>query len=255
VLIIEGTRVQEEESAQQGATEESVYEACREAVETTRGLMIADFSARNFERLEAFHEIASRTGRELVVTARDLYMLYALWRVDGVKRWNGLLVYDEIIDHRKRKWEEEIVKKVAGEQYITHTEIHEDPDRFILAFSFFDMNHLLDIKPSGGRYLYSSCEPFNEEMEIDFRRLHSWLLFFGLSPCGFSMHKDAQGKLEPMIDPGYHASGHASATDVTWMIDRVDPSIIIPVHTESPGWFAARWDSALQIEEGRRYEF
>jgi len=30
------------------------------------------------------------------------------------------------------------------------------------------MKHPLDIKPNGGSYIYSSCEAFNEEMEIDF---------------------------------------------------------------------------------------
>jgi hypothetical protein len=31
------------------------------------------------------------------------------------------------------------------------------------------MKLLLDIKTNGGTYIYSSCEAFNEEMEIDFR--------------------------------------------------------------------------------------
>ncbi|MDD1679706.1 MAG: MBL fold metallo-hydrolase [Methanomicrobiales archaeon] len=254
ILIIEGTRVQGD-ACGSTVSEESVQETCREAVETTRGIMIADFSARNFERLEAFKEIARRSGRELVVTARDLYMLYALSRVDGVERWRGLRVYDEIIDHRKRKWEEERVKPVAKDRYVTHTDIHRDPDRYIIAFSFFDMNHLLDIKPEGGKYLYSSCEPFNEEMEIDFRRLYSWLLFFGITPCGFTMYTNDRGISEPVMDPGYHASGHASGQDVAWMIDHIDPSVIIPVHTESRDWFTERWDQVVLVDEGKRYEF
>jgi Predicted hydrolase of the metallo-beta-lactamase superfamily len=232
-----------------------VTETCREAVETTRGVVIADFSARNFERLEAFREIARRTGRDLVVTAKDLYMLHALWQADGVERWNNLWVYDEITEHRKRKWEEETVRMIAGDRYIPHIGIRDDPDRYILAFSFFDMNHLLDIKPAGGTYLYSSCEPFNEEMEIDLRRLHSWLLFFGISPLGFMIGKNAGGERVPLMDPGYHASGHASGADVTWMIDHIDPSVIIPVHTEAPDWFANRWETVRQVEEGKRYEF
>jgi ribonuclease J len=35
-------------------TEQSVCEACRESVDSSSGLVIADFSARNFERLESF---------------------------------------------------------------------------------------------------------------------------------------------------------------------------------------------------------
>jgi ribonuclease J len=235
-------------------TEDSVCETCRGAVEDFPGLVIADFSARNFERLEAFGEIAAGTCRELVVTARDLYMLYALSTVDGEKRWEGVRVYDEIVDHQRRKWEAELVVPLAGDRYVRHDAIRRDPGRYILCFSFFDMNHLLDIRPPGGRYLYSSCEPFNEEMEIDFRRLWEWLRFFGIEPCGFTMEKNAAGEMVPVMDKHYHASGHASGADVAWAIDEIDPGVIIPVHTEHPEWFAENFDGVLVPTEGERYE-
>ena len=256
ILITEGTRVADSGPPDGSrVTEESVCETCRGAVEGYPGLVIADFSARNFERLDAFRDIAGRAGRELVVTARDLYMLYALFTVDGVKRWEGVRVYDEIVDHDSRKWEIELVKKLAGNRYVSHDAVRRDPGRFILCFSFFDMNHLLDIKPSGGRYLYSSCEPFNEEMEIDFRRLWEWLRFFGIEPSGFTMEKDAAGDVVPVMDKHYHASGHASGADVAWAIGEIDPGAIIPVHTEHPEWFSENFDGVLVPEEGKRYSF
>ncbi|HMK15748.1 MAG TPA: ribonuclease J, partial [Methanomicrobiales archaeon] len=236
-------------------TEDSVCETCRGAVEGAPGLVIADFSARNFERLEAFTGIAAATGRELVVTARDLYMLYALSTVDGVERWKGVRVYNEITDHDRRKWEAELVRPLAGDRYVAHDAIRRDPGRYILCFSFFDMNHLLDIKPAGGRYLYSSCEPFSEEMEIDFRRLWEWLQFFHIEPCGFTMEKDKNGVLVPAMDQHYHASGHASGGDVAWAIGEIDPGVIIPVHTENTGWFEENFDGVIVPEEGKRYEF
>jgi ribonuclease J len=255
VLVTEGTRVSDAGPPDGSrVTEDSVCETCRGAVEDTSDLVIADFSARNFERLEAFVQIAAATGRELVVTARDLYMLYALFTVDGIRRWKGVRVYDEIVDHRKRKWEAELVIPLAGDRYVTHEAIRRDPGRFILCFSFFDMNHLLDIMPAGGRYLYSSCEPFNEEMEIDFRRLGEWLTFFHIEPCGFSMRKNDAGDVVPEMDKHYHASGHASGADVAWAIGEIDPDVIIPVHTEHPEWFAENFDGVLVPEEGKRYE-
>jgi ribonuclease J len=224
-------------------------------VDGAGGLVIADFSARNFERLKSFKTIARRTGRELVVTARDLYMLHALCCADGSERWKGLRVYDEITDHTKRKWEEEVVLPLAGSQYISHREIRANPDGFILCFSFFDMNHLLDIKPDGGIYIYSSCEPFNEEMEIDFRRLSQWLTHFRIMPFGFSLERSTMGESIPVMHRGYHASGHATGEDVLTLIDTIDPEIIIPVHTESRGWFREHFENVLLPEEGLRYEF
>jgi ribonuclease J len=256
ILITEGTRVRDAGPGDGSrVTEDSVCLTCQGAVGDAPGLVIADFSARNFERLEAFRGIAAATGRELVVTARDLYMLYALYTVDGMKRYEGVRVYDEIIDHSRRKWEAELVVPLAGEQYVTHEAIRRDPGRYILCFSFFDMNHLLDIKPSGGRYLYSSCEPFSEEMEIDFRRLWEWLQFFGIEPCGFTMEKNAAGDVVPAMDKQYHASGHASGADVAWAIGEIDPDVIIPVHTENTAWFEENFDGVIVPEEGERYEF
>jgi ribonuclease J len=146
------------------------------------------------------------------------------------------------------------VLKLAGDKYVKHDAIRRDPGRFILCFSFFDMNHLLDIKPEGGSYLYSSCEPFNEEMEIDFRRLWQWLDFFGIEPCGFSVQKRGGGDMEILMDKHFHASGHASGADVAWVIDEIEPEVIIPVHTEQPGWFEENFDGVLVPTEGERYE-
>jgi ribonuclease J len=102
--------------------------------------------------------------------------------------------------------------------------IRENPDNYIPCF-FFDMKHLLDIKSNGGTYIYSSCEAFNEEMEIDFRRLWHWLRRFNISPCGFSMEKGDGGDYDPIFDGRYHASGHTSTDDITWVINQVDPDI------------------------------
>lgn len=71
ILIIEGTRAGSERSEVK-TTEQSVCETCRDSVEQSDGLVIADFSARNFERLESFQDIADKTGREIVVTAKML---------------------------------------------------------------------------------------------------------------------------------------------------------------------------------------
>jgi len=249
VLIIEGTRAGPSEGER--SSEESVREECLKAVEDSEGLVIADFSARNFERLEAFREIASRTGRELVALAKDIYMLHRLQDVGGSCSTDGLRIYDEITDRSRRKWETEVVQAEYGDRYVDHATIRSNPEGYILCFSFFDMKHLLDIKPQGGTYIYSACEAFNEEMEIDFRRLWQWLQLFGIKPCGFSL--DEEGTLS--FDGRYHASGHASGEDIVRAIEEIDPDWIVPVHTEAGEWFEKRFENVMRVEEGKRYEF
>jgi ribonuclease J len=48
VLITEGTRAGPSE--EEKTSEKTVCETCRESVESSSGLIIADFSPRNFER-------------------------------------------------------------------------------------------------------------------------------------------------------------------------------------------------------------
>ena len=210
--------------------------------------MIADFSPRNFERLESFQEIARKTGRKLVAMAKDVYMLHNLQCIDGSCTTGGLWIYSEITDKSKRKWEQEVVSSLYGDRYVDYASIRENPEDYILCFSFFDMKHLLDIKPDGGTYIYSACEAFNEEMEIDFIRLWHWLQRFNINSCGFSLEED--GSLS--FDKRYHASGHASGEDITWAIEQIDPDCIVPVHTEARDWFRESFENVVLVDEGRR---
>jgi len=256
VLIIEGTRAgrhtgpEGEGEGASSTSEKQVFETCRAAADDVKGLVIADFSPRNFERLETFVRIAEETGRTLVVTAKDLYLLHALECADGICRITPVGVYGELADMKKRKWETEVVQDRAYGQYVSHKELHQNPDQYIACFSFYDMKHLLDIKPAGGIYIYSSCEAFDEEMEIDFRRLWQWIRRFGFEARGFSLDE----KDKPVFDSRYHASGHASREDLAWIVDQVNPDLVIPVHTDSHQWFADTFDRVKVMQDGERIE-
>jgi ribonuclease J len=245
-LIIEGTRTGREGDAE--VTEGMVYDTCKATADDVKGLVIADFSARNFERLEAFKKIASETGRQLVITAKDAYGLFAIGCADGTCRTDGLLVYDEVKDKKSCKYETETLASECPVNYVTHREIKSNPDGYIVCFSLFDMKHLLDIEPDGGAYIYSSCEAFNEEQEIDFGKLMNWLDHFNIKPYGFGL---AGGGLA--FEKGYHASGHASKEELERVVDAIDPDVLIPVHTGNSGWFRERCESARLMKNGDTY--
>ncbi|RUM33142.1 MAG: ribonuclease J [Archaeoglobus sp.] len=250
VLIVEGTRTSRKEDVDE--SEEIAFENCLKAVEESKGLVIADFSPRNFERLETFIEIAKKTSRELVVTAKDAYMLHAVECVDGICRMENVGIYHELRDKRN-KWEELVVRKRWEEKYVDPSDISRNPENYILCFSFYDMKHLLDIKPNGGSYIYSSSEAFSEEQEFDFQRLYNWLQEFGLRIYGFEMVLEG-GKFVPSFIRGYHASGHASKSDLRWIIEQVDPDVIIPVHTENPEWFVENFENVVVLGDGENLE-
>ncbi len=231
-LIIEGTRASRDEAGQD-CSEETVRSTCLEVVEAEKGMVIADFSPRNFERLETFAHIAKETDRTLVITKKDAFGLQAIQSADGVDRMRDLAVFDAL--RLTESSAEEAACACLRESLVDPLDVHKDPGRYILSFSMYDLSNLLDIVPKGGTYVYSSSEPYSEEQVIDFRRLWNWLELFGLRVRGFEMRGDEA--LEPKVEKGFHASGHASMTDLMRIIERISPEIVIPVHTEDASAF------------------
>ena len=244
-LITEGTRVGRE--SDENITEADVLRNCLGAAESEHGLIVADFSARNFERLQTFMEVAQRTNRTLLVTPKDAYMLHALGCADGrcLMDTADISIYNELRNHTRDKWETEVVSKLWGNKYVSHLTIGRSPEKYLLCFSLFDLKHLLDIKPTGGSYIYSSSEAFTEEQEFDFQRLTQWLNYFNLKPVGYTMHES-----KPQFIKGFHASGHLSQQDLVKVIDQIDPDKIIPVHTANKEWFKQQYEKAITVNDG-----
>ncbi len=247
LLIIEGTRASRKEREE---SEEEVYKNCLSAVEAAKKLVIADFSARNFERLDIFRQITEKTERYLVVLIKDAYILQAMQCADGIDRMKNLLIYRDL--KTTRDGYEKCVFTQYSSKLIDPLEIAKNPDKYIICFSFFDIKHLLDIKTDGGTYIYSSSEAFSEEQRIDFQRLWNWLQHFKFDVKGFSLDMTS-GHHEIAFEQGYHASGHASGRDLINIIKTINPEIVMPVHTENPTFFVESLPSydVVLPEEGK----
>ena len=250
ILIIEGTRAKREKDISE--SEDIVLNNCLKAAEEAKGIVIANFSGRNIERLEIFQNIANQTKREIVITAKIAYLLKSLEQVDGINRLKNLLIFDEL-KTQKRYWEENFLKgdETIAANYIDSIDIAKEPKNYLLCLGFYDMKHLLDIKPEKGTYIYSSSEAFDEESELDFVRFNNWLKHFSFIIYGFEIIKD-KGRLKPTFQKGFHASGHVSKKDIQWTIETIDPDVIIPVHTDDPTWFN-NFDKVVLLKDGQTH--
>jgi ribonuclease J len=151
---------------------------------------------------------------------------------------SDLLIFQETRG-RNRLWESNFIEKKFGQKYIKAPEIKRNLGEYILCFSFWDLNNLLDIRPNGGIYIYSTSEAFTEEQEIDVWRLSNWLNFFAIQPVGFSLPEQAEfGRLcRPEFIQGYHSSGHICGPELFAIIREIKPARVVPVHTENPELF------------------
>ena len=76
-----------------------------------------------------------------------------------------LRLYDEP-KAQPAAWEQRVRDRYAG-RFVTPAEVRRAPGDFILCFSFWDIKNLIDIRPRGGRYVYSSSEAYSEEQMTD----------------------------------------------------------------------------------------
>ena len=108
-------------------------------------------------------------------------------------------------------------------------QIRDNPEKYVLMFSYWNANELFDIIPQDSehntRYICASTEPFNEEMEIDETKFMNWLDFF-------KVKYESEIKDEKKIFERKHVSGHASKSELKELIEEVNPKKIIPIHTE-----------------------
>jgi ribonuclease J len=244
VLVVEGTRLTRpaDSRAQPIVTENEVETNCRMEVERSTGkLVVADFGPRNVERLRTFRRIALATGRQLVVTPKDAYLLHILHSVDPSIELDfgpgGMRILEEPSAEDRRVWQKEVTL-LFGNAYILPDEVAKHKERWILCFSFYDCNDLVDLRvaTSGGLWLYSSSEAHGEEAEFDFMRLQNWIRWAGMHQVGFRYTSSPEG--EPQLtfdhpdDVGHHSSGHATQKELLDFIKQVSPKAIIPVHTE-----------------------
>ena len=225
VLIIEGTRVDEESSRKEVDLEDDVS-----AIATkSKGLTVCNWPVRDNDRMISFLNSAKRTDKTLTISLKQAYLIEQLNRCEGStapklddenlclyalrKSW-GLVGSDwekRLISQDYDKWESAYLNNA-----ICYKDVLADQSKFMFFCTNFDLKELINIKPAEGSvYIKSVCEPFDTEMEIDWQRVENWINHFGMD-------------LNTT-----HVSGHASGPQLKKFVEHVSPKMVIPVHTEN----------------------
>jgi len=240
VLLCEGTNV----GSGIENSEKDVETNSNKVVSKTEQLVIADFSCKDVTRLNTFLEVAKANDRKLGICLKDVCLYKLLKKV--VPNLPSIDDSDIIIFKPKMK-----TGRYANTDYpkclrdflnLENTKdaayIHEHQSELILCMGFYEINHLVDVKPNPGSvYIHSSSEAFNEEMRIDEERLNNWLDHFELQKNHF------------------HASGHAGACDLKEIIEDLKPKKVVPIHTEKPELFKCLTSNSVLVEKGGSIAF
>ena len=240
-LLIEGTHIEDSKIE----SEDEVERKLTTVVSQTKGLVITGFAPADVDRMNTFHKVARATDRRLVLTPRQAFLVDQLTE-KGLFRGFDLSSENVRIFRKDKKTTGEFEKHLEeryGDRVLDAAHVKEIQSKAILVASLTDMLSLPAIDPMAGSvYILSSSEPFNEEMEISFDKLRSWLTRYGL----------------PLFQ--VHASGHATAHDLRMAVETIHPKKVFLVHTENPTLFArflgklGLGAEIVQPEEGRPYE-
>ncbi len=217
-------------------TESEVMEKVDHVVKKTKGLVLANFSTADIDRLKTFHEVARKNNRVLAVSLKQAYLLRGLLKDKNLKIPDVFNDPNIVVYQKTKKtyynWEKEILGKTSVK---TSKDVKDTQDKVILGSTGYDMNEVLDIHPGpGGAFINSSSEPFNEEMELDHERFVNWLNHFGL----------------PMYQ--IHSSGHMMPTELRETIGAVLPKTLVPIHTEQPELYGSFVKDLAVIEQVRK---
>ncbi|MEM2875958.1 MAG: MBL fold metallo-hydrolase [Candidatus Bathyarchaeia archaeon] len=215
-MISEGTNIERAETSD----ETELIKKLDAVVKSTSGVVLADFSKSDVDRLKSFYAVAKQNDRKLVINTKQAYLLHML---RGDKKLEVPSLKDDLIClHQKLKkrmyeWENTVIGLVEKEKMLDGRNIEERQSEIILVLSLYDFEELIRIKPKPGScYILSSSEPLNEEMEMDYDRLTNWLSHYGI--------------------PHYHihVSGHIMPLQLRSAIEQVNPKQVFPVHCEKP---------------------
>jgi ribonuclease J len=236
-MICEGTNLMEAEVS----TELEVESKIAKVVAATPGLVLADFRPADVDRIRTFQAAAKQNQRQLAISLKQAYILERL-KTDEKLELPEINSSEFLIFQREKKryfnWENAIVEHYTN--VVDAQKVGEVQSKVILSVSYSDFNEMLNIRPEpGSSFIFSTSEPFNEEMEIQHDKYTNWLDHFGL----------------PMYH--IHCSGHIMPTEARKVVEMIAPKKFYPVHTENPGLFARYVSDITKVElpqKGVAYE-
>jgi len=236
VMLCEGTRIDESSSQK----ENDVFQLCLDYINQARNhFVFADYSYKDLDRFTTFYNIAKKTGRKIVINTKTARYLNALSKNPALKvpkiADETIVVYKHRVksgSYSDTDYDKSDSELFGGNANIwTSEEVMKNESKVIMTVGSNHIEELIDIGPQRGIYLHSSSEPFNEEGELDEVRMNNWMKRFGL----VRLHA--------------HCSGHASGSDLNYIVNEIGPKILIPIHTEHPELFQAFHSERVKLAE------
>jgi len=240
-MITEGTRVNIEKTDE---SEQKVYNDSKREISKCKHLSIVDFNFKDVDRFTTFYRMSKDLGKKLVISFKHACFLEKYHKDKKIRSPDSR--DENILILKPRRMTGTYIDEDYTDRYIKERldypnitaaeEICKNPSKYMVVLNFWYFNTLIDLKPHGGTYIHSLSEPFNEEMEISYERMHNWLKHFNL--------RFVQS----------HCSGHICGPDLMKLVKDINSKELYPIHTEHPDLFSKLDMKTIMIKEGKKYK-
>ena len=213
VLITEGTNLSNDKIGKINLTEKELEKKGIELLEGNDRPVFVLMAATNIDRIVTFYKIANATKRLFLLdTYAGLITDTVGGNIPNPRTFSNVRMF--LTNQNKYKILENYPKNKIGRKGIVNS------------------NFMMCIRSSMKQYL----EKYPEEFSFE-----GCTLFYSMWE-GYKKEKNTKEFLEFMEEKGVkiislHTSGHADEKDFDKLIKKVEPKIIIPVHTENSEWF------------------
>ena len=207
-------------------------------VRCCESIVLASFSPQHIDRLVAFIRAAKKTGRTFVADVYTAFIMHLLQNEISLPQpeSDGLVRVYVPIGLRESNPHSGKAKQIERflDSEITMTEIWDQPEQFLMVFRASMLDDFEDKLPRAARCLYSRWHGYLEQPE--------W--------------ETVREKLNYVNGDLYevHTSGHMLSADIVSLIEKMNPKIIIPVHTFEPERFSDHFDNVLLQTDGQPFE-
>jgi ribonuclease J len=221
ILIMEGTMIEGEKKSRTVKpsfeltginTEAQVRAVIKNKLKNSSGLLIMNFSERNLERLIGLLEAAEESGRKFVLEPESAYLLSKLSDKRNFLIYKSAELTLKLGESEVPEWLSEMLDKY---ETITYNEINMRPQDYVLQNSFRNLMELLDLNLTKAVYIHSNAVPLGA-YDPDYVKLQEFL-------------KKLKVNYEYI-----GTSGHAIHSNLKYMIDKIQPKILIPLHSNYP---------------------
>jgi len=219
-------------------TEFDLEEKLYETISETKGLVLANFSPQFVDRWVSFFNASKRAGRIFINDEYASYIHYLL-----KSKFKDLPVASKSMDlktyfteHFKSKKVSDKISKPLSRLKSTMIDIEgiiSNPEKYVMLF-----------RPSMFK------RDFDKKLPEDSTLIYS--MWAGYLDTGYCDAVQAELKKRNGRFVKCHSSGHIDQKSLKNIINEINPSTLIPVHTESPEAFNEFCENTLVAQDGER---